>query len=370
MAKPIRVSTSNILLDDAKSAATGIERAIKSLRQVKVDVDSEDALFEISMLPNAKAELQSVLSAIEQEKEKIDLLTSALSNGTQKIEDADAGFKNDPGAEKAEDKLQTLFEGVCSQTLYALFGSGCWLYSLFSENGCLQTLWTEAKEVRKATDLAEDITEILSEDFGDKPEFTSVIGDLSKIEKMFKVLDDPASSDNWIDAVEAFLKLFCDLKNRVSAGMGGISGTEAGLVIDLITSEAKNLLENAAESKEIIREQMNAPDATIADYLKTASYIGYNMGEGVLVEGFCDVVLDKADIVGHITGMSDYVKTASEGQYSKVSEVYYDFVDLYESNVEAFGTKKAIGIYADAFAESIKDSVSTWIAPVAGLFAK
>lgn len=369
MAEPIRLSASGISSYDAKKAASAVEQAVNYLQQVKLDIDFKDSFSGMSMFPNTQGELRSVLSTLEKEKETIDALVTALANGTQKIEDADAGFKHDLVAETTNEKLLALLGGITSQTFHSLLGPGYWLYSIFSENELLQSIWTDTKSKLKVLGLSEEVVEILGENFGDKPEAISVLGDLSKIEKILKVIDDPTSSDTWIDAVEAFLKM-CGLEDWVSSGMGGLSGSEAGLVVDLVVSDTKNLLENTAESVGLIQELINDPDATIADYLKTISYVRYNMGDGVLVEGFCDVVLDKADTIGYITGMNDYAESASGGQYSKVSDVYYDFVDLYKSNVETFGTKKAIEIYVDAFVGNIKDSVSPWVGPVVKLFAK
>ena len=369
MAEPIRVSASGISSYDAKKAASAVEQAVKYLQQVKLDIEFRDSFSGMAMFPNTQGELRSVISVLEQKKESIDSLVTMLSSGVQKFEDADAGFKHDLVVETPSDKMLSLLGDITSQTFRSLFGPGYWLYSVFSSNDFLNAIWTDTKSKLKAIGLSEEVVEILREDFGDKPEVFSVLGDLTKIEKILKAIDEPASSDNWIDAVEAFLKM-CGLEEWVSSGMGGLSGSEAGLVVDLVVSDTKNLLENTAESVGLIQELINDPDATIADYLKIISYVRYNMGDGVLVEGFCDVVLDKADTIGYITGMNDYAESASGEQCSKVSAVYYDFVDLYKSNVETFGTKKAIEIYVDAFVGNIKDSVLPWVGPVVKLFAK
>lgn len=368
MAEPIRLSASGISSYDAKNAALAINQALNYLRQVKFDIDFKDSFSGMALFPNTQGELRSVIAALEQKKETIDSFVAVLSSGVQKIENADDGFKHDLVAETLNEKMLSLFGDITSQTFNSLFGPGYWLYSLFTKNDYLNSIWSDTKSKLKAIGLSEEAVEILGEDFGDKPEFFSVLGDLTKIEKIFKAIDDPTSGENWIDAVEAFLKM-CGLEDWVSSGMGGLSGSEAGLVVDLVVSDTKNMFENTAESVGLIQELINDSDATIADYLKTISYVRYNLGDGVLVEGFCDVILDKADTIGYIAGMNDYTETVSGGQYSKVSDVYYDFVDLYKGNVETFGAKKAIEIYIDAFWGNIKDSVSPWIGPAVKLFA-
>lgn len=368
MAEPIRLSASGISSYDAKKAASAVEQAVNYLQQVKLDIDFKDSFSEMAMFPNTQGELRSVITALEQKKETIDSFATMLSSGMQKIENADAGFKHDLVAETPNEKMLSLFSDIASQMFNSLFGPGYWLYSLFTKNDFLNSIWSDTKSKLKAIGLSEEVVEILGEDFGDKPEVISVLGDLTKIEKIFKAIDDPTSGENWIDAVEAFLKM-CGLEDWVSSGMGGLSGSEAGLVVDLVVSDTKNMFENTAESVGLIQELINDPDATIADYLKTISYVRYNLGDGVLVEGFCDVVLDKADTIGYITAMNDYAETVSGGQYSEVSDVYYDFVDLYKSNVEVLGTKKAVEIYIDAFVDNIKDSVSPWVGPAVKLFA-
>lgn len=131
MAEPIHVSASGISSYDAKKAASAVEQAVNYLQQVKLDIDIKDSFSGMSMFPNTQGELRSVLSTLEKKKETIDALVTALSNGTQKIEDADAGFKHDLVAETMSEKLLSLLGGIASHTFLAVLGPGYWLYSLF-----------------------------------------------------------------------------------------------------------------------------------------------------------------------------------------------------------------------------------------------
>lgn len=134
MAEPIRLSASGISSYDAKKAASAVEQAVNYLQQVKLDIDFKDSFSGMSMFPNTQGELRSVLRTIEKKRATIDALVTALSNGTQKIEDADAGFKNDLVTETISSKLLSLLGGIASKTFLALLGPGYWLYSLFAEH--------------------------------------------------------------------------------------------------------------------------------------------------------------------------------------------------------------------------------------------
>lgn len=193
MAEPIRLSASGISSYDAKKTASAVEQAVSYLQQVKLDIDFKDSFSGLSMFPNTQGELSSVLSTLEKKKETIDALVTELSSGTQKIEDADAGFKHDLVAETPSEKLGNILERVLYGATIgntSIFGA-YWLYSYFSTN--------------ETVDSVNEFWDEIPSEFRDA--FKEITGDKGKT--IYSAIDltlDVISGECDWDTLETFLK--------------------------------------------------------------------------------------------------------------------------------------------------------------------
>lgn len=314
MAEPIRLSASGISSYDAKKAASAVEQAVNYLQQVKLDIDFKDSFSGMSMFPNTQGELRSVLSTLEKKKETIDALVTALSNGTQKIEDADAGFKHDLVAETPSKKLGKIIERVLySATIgnTSIFGA-YWLYSYFSSNETVDNInefWDE---------IPSEFRDAFKEIAGDKGKSIYSAIDLT--------LDVISGECDW-DTLETFLKTV------------EVDGTKASAVVKTLQmiyapkGTMKDLMDGMYTYQDEAVDAFLDGDIGEGLWLCAKSIgsglgsIGYGVGE-VFTELASDAVDDVLDVV---TLPVRFVRHFIPG---KAGEAIYNFGDELDAGVD------------------------------------
>lgn len=318
MAEPIRLSASGISSYDAKKAASAVEQAVNYLQQVKLDIDFKDSFSGMSMFPNTQGELRSVLSTLEKKKETIDALVTALSDGTQKIEDADAGFKHDLVAETPSEKLGKIIERVLySATIgnTSIFGA-YWLYSYFSSN----------ETVDKINETWDDIPSEFK-DVGKKV-LKEIAGDNGKA--IYSAIDltlDVISGECEWDTLETFLKTV------------EVDGTKASAVVKTLQmiyapeGTMKDLMDGMYTYQDEAVEAFLDGEIGEGLWLCAKSIgsglgsIGYGVGE-VFTELASDAVDDVLDVV------TLPVRLVRHFIPGKTGEVVYNFGDELDAGVD------------------------------------
>lgn len=314
MAKPICVVAAGISSYDAKKAASAVEQAVNYLQQVKLDIDFNDSFSGMLMFPNTQGELRSVLSTLEKEKETIDVLVTALANGMQKIEEADAGFKHDLVAETPSEKLGKIIERVLYSAIFgnsSLFGA-YWLYSCFSSNETVDNInkfWDE---------IPSEFRDAFKEITGDKGKTIYSAIDLT--------LDVTSGECDW-DTLETFLKT------------AKVDGTKSSAVVKTLQmiSAPEGTMKYLMDGMHTYQDE--AADALVSGKIGEGLWlcaksigcglgsIGYGVGE-VLTELASDAA---DDILDTVTLPVRFVRHFIPG---KTGEAIYNFGDELDAGID------------------------------------
>lgn len=318
MAESIRVSAPGVFSYDAKNAASAIEQAVKYLQQVKLDIDFKDSFSGLSMFPNTQGELRAVLDTLEGKSETIDLLVAALSNGMQKIEEADAEFKHDLVAETSSEKLGE----IITRVLYgATIGNSSllgayWLYSSFSSNKNIDKInktWDESPD-----EFKEVLKNVLKKRYEDDGGVAYSSIDL--------FLDVKSGECDW-DTLETFLKVVKVDKTKASAVVKTLEmvyapeGTMKSLMVESDTYQDEAV--DAFIDGEI-GEGLLLCGKSIGSGLGA---IGYGVGE-VFTELASDAV---EDVLDNVTLPVRFVRHFIPG---KAGEAIYNFGDKLDAGVD------------------------------------
>ena len=308
MAEPIRLSASGISSYDAKKAASAVEQAVNYLQQVKLDIDFKDSFSGMSMFPNTQGELRSVLSTLEKKKETIDALVTALSNGTQKIEDADAGFKHDLIEETLGEKLLKAVKTAGEILLYQQFGS---LFGIFAISG----KYKDTAVVKWIDDTVEEVPDEIKDVTKD------IIGGTT-----YNAIDagwDVVKGDYSWDTLESFLKALEADGSTIVKTLKLIAQPEGTM---------KNLMDGATESVDEASQHLLEGDipGVLLSFGKGfgcwAGAFGYGVAEvtteliGDAVTGALDTMMLPIKLVRH------YIPSETEGALLKPGGVLGNLV--------------------------------------------
>ena len=140
MAAPIYVRTKELVISDAKKASSCIEDAISAMSKVDNAVSGWDLYIDAAadgfVFAKSESEVGACLSALRTKQTQLEKLISVMQTGTEKLEEADAGFKNEITDPNLWERLTTAVgRAIYSSTfgkVDALIIGVAWLSSLFS----------------------------------------------------------------------------------------------------------------------------------------------------------------------------------------------------------------------------------------------
>lgn len=184
------------------------------------------------------------------------------------------------------------------------------------------------------------------------------------LENMETILDfDDRSVDGIAEKTKAWYLLLGG-KKLVEEG-ASVGDAEAGLVIDLVVSEAKNYAENQLENVYLIQQLLQQPELSVRERFGIIQYVvGNSSMNRAVTEGFVDVILEKADSIGslfeRIPGLHDYIQNASNGEFQTVSDVYRGYYDMISDNIKDYGVAETMRIHGEAWKNTFSESVAWW----------
>ena len=130
MAVPIYVHTKNLMISDAKKASSCIEEAISAMSKVDNAVSGWDLYIDAAadgfVFAKSESEVGACLSVLRTKQTQLEKLISVMQTGTEKLEEADAGFKNDLDQSDFLDRLRALLFGTVTPSHF-------WLHKLFED---------------------------------------------------------------------------------------------------------------------------------------------------------------------------------------------------------------------------------------------
>ena len=214
---------------------------------------------------------------------------------------------------------------------------------------------------KKTGDETGDLNEIFSQLFGVDGVFDELPGHkvISSLVKIINFTDfEDMSPEGIVDKIKAGYTLLGG-KSMLAETLG-VGGAEAGLVIDLSAGYLTNAMENSVENVGLIHQMLTDDSLSLVDKLKIAQYVANNGVNKALEEGFRDVVFDKADAFGLITGANKYIKANSGGEYSKVSDVYYGYFNEMKNYASEQGVLEMLKLNAESFVETLQEPWFGW----------
>lgn len=140
MAAPIYVCTKELAFSDAKKASSCLEDAISAVSKVDKAVSGWDFYIDAAadgfVFADSESEVSSCLAALRTQQAQLDKLVSVLQIGTEKLEDADAGFKNEITDQNFWERLvsaagRALYSSTIGKVNAAVMGIA-WLGTLFT----------------------------------------------------------------------------------------------------------------------------------------------------------------------------------------------------------------------------------------------
>lgn len=140
MATPIYVRTKELMISDAKRASSCIEDAVSGMSKVDKAVSGWDLYIDAAadgfVFANSESEIGVCLAALRTKQVQLDKLISVMQVGTEKLEEADATFKNDITDPSLWERLtdaaaRAIYMGTIGKGNTLLVNS-IWLYNLFS----------------------------------------------------------------------------------------------------------------------------------------------------------------------------------------------------------------------------------------------
>ena len=218
-------------------------------------------------------------------------------------------------------------------------------------------LWEQLKRYKKIGDLGEDLDAIFGTSgiVGELP-IAGMIGNIDKVLKLTEL--DDFTPGGITEKLNALYKLVGG-KNLVMQETG-LSSPEAGLVIDLVTAEAKNYAENTMENVNLIYQMLTDKDMSFSERLNTMSHVLNNNFQKAQLEGLRDVIYDKADDIGLIAGIQKYIEHASNGEFHSVSDVYRGYFATMSESVKQLGFVETVKINAESFVETLHEPWLGW----------
>lgn len=140
MAAPIYVRTKELVISDAKKASSCIEDAISAMSKVDNAVSGWDLYIDAAadgfVFAKSESEVGACLSALRTKQTQLEKLISVMQTGTEKLEEADAGFNNEITDPSLWDRLKTAVgRAIYSSTIGkvdAIIMGSVWLGSLFA----------------------------------------------------------------------------------------------------------------------------------------------------------------------------------------------------------------------------------------------
>ena len=140
MAAPIYVRTKELVISDAKKASSCIEDAISAMSKVDNAVSGWDLYIDAAadgfVFANSESEVGACLSALRTKQTQLEKLITVMQTGTEKLEEADAGFKNEITDPNLWERLTTAVgRAIYSSTIGkvdALILGVAWLGTLFN----------------------------------------------------------------------------------------------------------------------------------------------------------------------------------------------------------------------------------------------
>ena len=221
----------------------------------------------------------------------------------------------------------------------------------------LEIVFDELKRYKKVGDEIADFDVLFGGDgtLGNLPG-VKVIGNLDKIIKFTDFEDmTPAGFTEKLKA--GYLLL--GGKELVKTGLE-VTGPEATLVVDLGAGYLKNAMENSIENVNLIHQVLTDENMSLIDRAKVLQYVANNGMNKSMQEGFRDVVFDKADVFGFITGTNKYIKYNTDGEFSKVSDVYYGYFDEMKRYASENGVGEMLKLNAESFVETLQEPWFGW----------
>lgn len=140
MAAPIYVRTKELVISDAKKASSCIEDAISAMSKVDNAVSGWDLYIDAAadgfVFAKSESEVRACLSALRTKQTQLDKLISVMQTGTEKLEEADAGFKNEITDPNLWERLtnavgRAIYTSTVGKINTVLIGIAC-LSNLFS----------------------------------------------------------------------------------------------------------------------------------------------------------------------------------------------------------------------------------------------
>ena len=148
-------------------------------------------------------------------------------------------------------------------------------------------------------------------------------------------------------------------KDMLAAELG-VGGAEAGLVIDLVAAYSINYTENMLENVNLVHQMLTDENMSFADRMKVLGYVANNGMNKAEMEGLRDVVFDKADAFGLISGANRYIKANTGGEFSKVSDVYFGYFDEMKRYASENGVGEMLKLNAESFVETLQEPWFGW----------
>lgn len=142
MAAPIYVRTKELVVSDAKKASSCIEDAISAMSKVDNAVSGWDLYIDAAadgfVFAKSESEVGACLSALRAKQTQLEKLIAVMQTGTEKLEEADAGFKNEITDPNLWERLtNAVGRAIYSSTIGkvdALIVGVAWLGSLFAQD--------------------------------------------------------------------------------------------------------------------------------------------------------------------------------------------------------------------------------------------
>lgn len=165
MAAPIYVHTKELVISDAKKASSCIEDAISAMSKVDNAVSGWDLYIDAAadgfVFAKSESEVGACLSALRTKQTQLEKLISVMQTGTEKLEEADAGFKNEITDPNLWERLtNAVGRAIYSSTLgkidTVIIGITC-LSNLFSHDSSSQTEPITTQQRRLTKDKIDEV---------------------------------------------------------------------------------------------------------------------------------------------------------------------------------------------------------------------
>ena len=295
------------------------------------------------------------ITKITSAKSVFSALTDLLHIGAQAASTSASDFLS------LDNSLEVVANSVKSD-IGKLLEQGEILYDYWKDRSAYDVIMELLNKYKKAGDETGDINEILSQLLGVEGDFFDKLPGhkaISSLVKLIRITDfEDMSPEGIVSKIKDGYTLMGG-KDMLAAELG-VGGAEAGLVIDLVAAYSINYTENMLENVNLVHQMLTDENMSFADRMKVLGYVANNGMNKAEMEGFRDVVFDKADAFGLISGANKYIKANTGGEFSKVSEVYFGYFDEMKRYASENGVGEMLKLNAESFVETLQEPWFGW----------